>query len=248
MKAIIIEDEQMATNRLRRLVYDVNSRIEIASELTSVAAAVEYLKDSNPDLIFLDIQLSDGTAFDILSNATINSPIIFTTAYHEYAAQVLEEKAFDYLLKPIQRHELQSALNNFSKHGLTIRHALQSIPSYGDSCNMLIRFGSRYHLIKPHDIAYIYQKQGLTILVNYENETLPLNLSLADIVNKLDDKKLVFLSNAFLIHLDAIREILHLNKSQVEFVIYPPIHFPIIFKQKVRRAMNALSRLNSTIS
>jgi DNA-binding LytR/AlgR family response regulator len=231
-KAIIIEDEVMASRRLKRLTEASNHEIQILAEFTSVKKSVEYFNHRSADLLFLDIQLADGTAFDLLSEVKIKCPIIFITAFDEYAQKAFEFNAFDYLLKPIQKHALESVLDKLSKSQQEHDYSRQAVIPYHDSYNLLIRYGSRYHVIHQRDIAYIYEREGLVVLVNHENETLPLNISLSELSNKLNDDQLITVSSKFLLHLDAIREILHLNDHQVELIIYPPPEFPMIFERR----------------
>jgi len=112
MQAIIIEDEKPAARRLHRLLDELN--LPVATMLHSVKEAVEYLlNNEHPDLIFLDIQLSDGLSFEIFDQVDVSSAIIFTTAYDEYALQAFKLNSIDYLLKPIDDDELKIAVDKF---------------------------------------------------------------------------------------------------------------------------------------
>ena len=172
-KTIIVEDELMASRRLKRLLEDSQPDIEIVDEFRTVEQAKDYFTSYTADLLFLDIQLVDGTAFDLLSAVKITCPIIFTTAYDEYAQKAFDYNAFDYLLKPIQKHALHSVLDKLTKSLTEDIQPRQALIPHRDSYNLLIRYGSRYHVIHQRDIAYIYEREGLVVLVNHENETLP---------------------------------------------------------------------------
>jgi len=107
MKTIIIEDEKLAAERLKEIINEIDPSIEIADTLSSVEQSINYLKQNKPDLIFLDIQLEDGLSFSIFDKVEIDVPIIFTTAYDNYAIKAFKLNSIDYLLKPIKKNELK---------------------------------------------------------------------------------------------------------------------------------------------
>jgi len=116
MRVIIIEDESIAIRKLKKLLYEIKPEIEIIAELESVYDAKKWFQSntlSEIDLLFSDIQLSDGLSFEIFENINIHLPIIFTTAYDEYALRAFKQNGVDYLLKPIQKEELNQALDKF---------------------------------------------------------------------------------------------------------------------------------------
>ncbi|MFN3873911.1 MAG: LytR/AlgR family response regulator transcription factor, partial [Ignavibacterium sp.] len=106
MKTIIIEDEKLAAERLEELIKEIDPSIEISVKIPSVEQSIKYLKLNKPDLIFLDIQLEDGLSFSIFEKVEIDVPIIFTTAYDQYAIRAFKLNSIDYLLKPIKKDEL----------------------------------------------------------------------------------------------------------------------------------------------
>ena len=116
MKVIIIEDEALAARRLRQMILDYDNTIEIVEELESVEESVEWFKNNKePDLIFLDIHLEDDLSFAIFEKVKISAPIIFTTAFDEYAIKAFKLKSIDYLLKPIVQSELTAALKKYAE-------------------------------------------------------------------------------------------------------------------------------------
>jgi two-component SAPR family response regulator len=118
MKTIIIEDEQLAARRLENMVKSIDPTIEIIAKLESVKDSVEWFKSNEqPDLIFLDIHLEDGLSFSIFDQVKVNSPIIFTTAFDEYAIKAFKLKSIDYLLKPIVQNDLEKAISKFRDWG-----------------------------------------------------------------------------------------------------------------------------------
>jgi DNA-binding LytR/AlgR family response regulator len=116
MKVLIIEDEALIAKNLQRLLGEVADDVEVLAVTGTIAATVRWLRDNPaPDLLFMDIQLSDGVSFDILAQVQVLSPIIFTTAYDEYAIRAFKHNSLDYLLKPIDRDELKTALDKFRR-------------------------------------------------------------------------------------------------------------------------------------
>jgi two-component system LytT family response regulator len=117
MNVVIIEDEPLTAKNLSRLLKQIEPTAEIIATLDSVTASVKWLQENKqPDLFFMDIQLADGVSFDIFNKVKIESPVIFTTAYNEYAIQAFKVNSVDYLLKPIDRDQLQSAVEKFKKY------------------------------------------------------------------------------------------------------------------------------------
>ena len=113
MDVVIVEDERLSAERLRHLIHKIDGSITVLDMLPSVERALEWFRDNTcPDLAFLDIQLSDGTAFDLLRSLHVSLPIVFTTAYDEYAIKAFNYNSIQYLLKPIEKEELKGALEN----------------------------------------------------------------------------------------------------------------------------------------
>ena len=117
MNVIIIEDESLLAKNLQRLLLEIEPCIKVLAVLDSVAASVNWLNtNAHPDLLFADIQLSDGVSFDIFNQVKIDKPVIFTTAYNDYAIRAFKVNSVDYLLKPIDKEYLQAALQKFKQH------------------------------------------------------------------------------------------------------------------------------------
>ena len=120
----IVEDERLSAERLKVLVQELSPEYSVVALLDSVESTIQWLKDnSSPDLILLDIQLNDGVGFDLLADDLISCPVIFTTAYDEYAVKAFKYNSIDYLLKPIDRAELENALEKFKKYGDACHHS-----------------------------------------------------------------------------------------------------------------------------
>src|SRR5690554_2770557 len=115
MNVLIIEDEKVAADRLHKMLREVNPKIEVRAKVGSVNESVKWLREHAVDLIFIDFQLSDGLSFSIFDEISISTPLIFTTAYDQYAIQAFQLNSVSYLLKPVQKQELREALEKFER-------------------------------------------------------------------------------------------------------------------------------------
>ena len=217
MKAVIVEDEIIAAQNLQRLIAQVNKDIEIIAILQSIEDSVEWFSvNPHPDLVFMDIHLSDGASFSIFEKVKIHAPIIFTTAYDEYALKAFEVNSIDYLLKPINSKDLERAINKFSQLSKTQSSNEDVI------ANMLAMFKKGKEVYKsffliPHkdkfiplsvnDIAYIYSENKTAKIVTFDNRTYHENNSLDEIQRQLDPLKFFRANRQFIISHKAIKDI-----------------------------------------
>ncbi len=194
MTALIIEDELPAARRLAKLLNDLDATITIARTLTSVGDTVTYLRQQpSLDLIFSDIQLSDGLSFEVFRQVEPRCPIIFTTAYDEYAVQAFKLNSLDYLLKPIVPAELAAALAKYRKttlppslfdYGQLATALSQSKRTYRQ--RFLIAYHDTYLTIPASDVAYFYSEHKITRLVCPDGKWFPLPETLDQLVDQLD--------------------------------------------------------------
>lgn len=232
MKVLIIEDENAAARRLEKLLREVAPETVVLQQLDSVEASVLWLEQNpHPELIFLDIHLADGASFDIFEHIRINCPVIFTTAYDEYALQAFKVNAVDYLLKPIKSNELSAALDKYRK----IFKPAQ-IPDYGNLLEtlrvqqdssymkrMLIRFGQSLKLIDVSDAAYFYTKDKITFLITRSGgKRYPVDYPLDKLERILDDKVFFRINRQFIVNVEAIKEMHPYSKSRVKVDLDPP--------------------------
>jgi two-component system, LytTR family, response regulator len=185
LTALIIDDERLARLNLRKKL-NMYSEIEVIGEASSIETGIKAIRDLNPDLLFLDIKLSDGTGFDLLNKAEFKGKVIFQTAYDEYACRAFEVNALDYLLKPITKERFKSVINNIinSENEKNI-HNIQRF-RYDD--RIMIEQKKNIHFIKVENIIYIKAEREYTTL--YEkggNEFLVLK-SISDWQKELPDE------------------------------------------------------------
>jgi two-component system LytT family response regulator len=179
MKAIIIEDEKRAANHLIRLIQEVDTSIEVIAELQTISNSVGWFRENPmPDVVFLDIHLADGSSFEIFKEITIESPIIFTTAYDEYALKAFSVNSIDYLLKPINKDDLNRALTKIktlarnrvpdqdnSKLLKTLLETLSRETTYKKA--LLVAHKDKLIPLTTQDIAYIYTEHKIVKVVTF---------------------------------------------------------------------------------
>lgn len=192
MRIIIIEDEAAAYMNIKNILSRIDPRIEILDHLDTVVDSVTWLRShSMPDLIFMDIQLADGSSFNIFECVTIEVPIIFTTAYDQYAIKAFEVNSIDYLLKPITLESVRKALDKFNRlNPVALRqHAGQIDRLVWNSeylKRILVPFKDRILPIKTEAIAYFYNTNGESSVMTREGQSYIIGKSLDALMVKLD--------------------------------------------------------------
>jgi len=239
MTAIIIEDEKPALEKLKSGLNKANPGIEVLACLTSIEQATSWLQsNSHPDLIFMDIELSDGLSFQILEHSSIQSPIIFTTAYDEYWQEAFEHNSIDYLLKPIRQDKLENALNKYDKlklHFTTNFQQLQQWYRSGENeykKRFLVKRGTDYISVKTEDVAYFYAAHKLVCMVDKKNQKFILDQSLAEIEKQLDPSKFYRVNRKYFVQQNAIKKIKAYPKSKLQLELEPAIDDEIIISQE----------------
>ena len=231
MKTIIIEDEQLAARRLENMVKYIDSSIEILVILESIAESVEWLKkNEHPDLIFLDIHLEDGLSFSIFDQVKVNSPIIFTTAFDEYAIKAFKLKSIDYLLKPIIQTDLEKAIAKFREWGekkqtIDISELLHLMN--GGKQEFRERFsvvvGQKLKSIDVKDIAYFFSNSGITFVAMHTKGQYSIDISLDNLLQELDPKLFFRVNRQYLVNLNSIVNIHIFPKSRLKLELNPAI-------------------------
>jgi len=231
MKTIIIEDEQLAARRLEMMVKTIDPSIEIVAMLESVEDSVEWFKKNNhPDLIFLDIHLEDGLSFSIFDQVNVNVPIIFTTAFDEYAIKAFKLKSIDYLLKPIIQDELERAIKKYRDWGenqqlvnLTELYKLISVKEKVNRERFSVVVGQKLKSIDVKDIAYFFSTSGITFVVMNSKSQYSLDQSLDNLLEELDPKQFYRINRQYLVSLNSIVNIHIFPKSRLKLELNPPV-------------------------
>jgi two-component system LytT family response regulator len=237
MKVLIVEDESAAARRLEKQLLELDPELEILQRLESVEATVNWLGEHPaPDLIFLDIHLADGPSFDIFDQITVHSPVIFTTAYDEYALRAFKVNAVDYLLKPIKTNELEHAISKYKKlHGVPaadyspLIETMRKQDGQNHLRRMLIRLGNSIKLADMSDAAYFYTKDKITFIVlKSTGKRFPIDHPLDKLESMLDPTSFFRINRQFIVNVTSIKEMHIHSKSRVKVDLDPATDQPTI--------------------
>jgi two-component system LytT family response regulator len=229
VRILIIEDEETAAKRLSKMVTEAVAGGEVISHLSSINAAVDWFKkNEQPDLAFFDIHLADGSSFEIFKQVVVACPVIFTTAYDQYALEAFKVNSIDYLLKPVKKDELDRALEKFKKlhhhtQPLDIQKLLSSIQQKADyKERFVIRYGEHMRTIQSSDIAYIFSENRISFAVLKEGKRYALDFNMDQLEEMLNPKQFFRINRQFIIAYDSITEMLTYSKSRVIVKLNPP--------------------------
>lgn len=213
MKTLIIEDEVLAAQSLQKLLGEVCPETEILGVLETVEESIEWFENNDlPDLLFMDIHLADGSSFAIFEKVEISCPVIFTTAYDEYALKAFEVNSIDYLLKPINKKDLLRAMEKY-KTLVTGRNQMQKFLTQIDplrkkyrSC-FLMPERDKLVPLPVANIAYVYIDTKTVRLVTFEHKNYYLNMTLDDLMEQLDPELFFRANRQFIVARTAIKDI-----------------------------------------
>ncbi|GMN09786.1 LytTR family DNA-binding domain-containing protein [Croceitalea sp. MTPC9] len=229
MKAVIVEDEEFASKRLAQLVNELAPDIEIASSLNSVESGSEWFsKNVMPDLIFLDIQLNDGYGFDILDGLQDHPPVIFTTAYNEFAIRGFKYNGLDYLLKPIVKEDLKKSLEKFKKNitrngnGATenLEH-LKQLFHKEYKHRFMVKVGNQFRSFNVEDIAYFKSYEGMICLHTHIGQSYPIEYTIDQLENILNPIHFFRINRKFMVSVKAVIEIHSYFNSRLLLKLLP---------------------------
>jgi len=231
MKILIVEDEKPAARRLSKMIQQVQPHYTILNILDSVEGAVFWLDTyKSPDLIFMDIQLADGLSFEIFGQTEVKVPIIFTTAYDEYALQAFKVNSIDYLLKPIDPEELEKALGQFEQYHLTnglsvdnqmIEHLLKSLSQKNYKERFLIKTGQQLTYLQVKEIAYFYSEDGLIFACQQKGKRHSLDYTLDQLNDVLNPNDFFRINRKLIVHLHSIKKIHTYFNSRLKLELSP---------------------------
>jgi DNA-binding LytR/AlgR family response regulator len=218
MKVLIVEDEFLAAERLQNLLFDIDPSIEVVGKLDSVEDAVVFFSSrAKIDLLLLDIQLADGKSFEIFDKVNVDVPVIFTTAYDQYALQAFQFLSIDYLLKPVQPESLGAALRK-------LRKVIGSSTFSGEEINVLrqliagqkktykerfvIKVGNKLQFRSAKDVAYFYAEGKIVYLVTRnDNRKYIIDHTLEELEGALDPSVFFRISRKYIINVESLSEV-----------------------------------------
>ncbi len=236
MKVLIIEDEQVTAKRLEKLLLEIEPEIHILDILDSIESAVRWYKNNDqPDLVFQDIHLADGSCFEIFNEVQVDSPVIFITAYDQYAIDAFKVNSVDYLLKPVKRELLAESLKKFkrihsNRQSVEIDYSAlaRQIKKQEHQQRFVVRYGQKIKAIETNQIAYFFTETGNNFFRTFENNTYPVDFSLDKLEEMLDPGKFYRINRQFIINIEAIKDMYTYSKSRVKIELNPPCEIDTI--------------------
>ncbi len=240
MKVLIIEDEKPAAEKLRKSLIRLNNSVEVLGVLGSVKESVIWLNQNPvPELIFMDIELSDGLSFKIHEQVDLKCPVIFTTAYDEYWQEAFTHNSIEYLLKPVKHEKLEAALQKYHKLKEHFEANMKNLMNWsGQTGNQLykkrflVKRGQEYISLKSEEIAYFYAAHKLVCLVDSKGQKFILDESLSEIEKQVDPSFFYRVNRKYLVNLTAIKKITAFPKSKLQLKIEPQVSEEIIISQE----------------
>ena len=228
MKVLIVEDEPLAAKRLKRLLKEVVPQAEIMAVLDTLSETIPWLQQHRPDLIFLDIHLADGNSFSIFEQVEVSSPIIFATAYDQYAIRAFKHNSIDYLLKPIEKEDLELSIQKFEQvstkdQSIDIQSLIKSInqpkPTYQK--RFIITIGEKIKSVPIKDIAYFFGQKKFVFLITQDNRRHIVDYTLTQLEDLLDPEHFFRINRQFIVHFPAIKQMYAYSKSRIKIDLSP---------------------------
>ena len=223
MNCLIVEDEKVAAERLSGLIKKYDPTIDITGIVQSVKNAVQWLNTHQaPDLIFMDIQLADGLSFEIFEQTIVKTPVIFTTAYDEYALKAFKVNSIDYLLKPIDLNELKNAIDKFKENNLPKEIPAQVFDNILHSLTkkyknkFVIKVGEHIKVFTTEDVQCFYSMEKYTFLQNNSGRDYAISYSLDQLEDLLDPSRFFRINRKFIVSSLAISDIVSYSNSRLQ--------------------------------
>ena len=224
MKVVIIEDEQLAAEKLERYILKYDATITVVVKLPSISEAVNWLENNSEyDVVFMDIQLTDGLSFEIFNQTKINKPVIFTTAFDEYAVDAFKVNSVDYVLKPITFTDISKAMSK-----LKMMQTIFSSEKVMDVAKMvekkkikdrfLVRLGNHIHSIKTDETGLFYAEGRTVYLVTNANRKYILDFKLEDLNDVLNPTEFFRVNRSFIVNINSIADVIVYSNSRLKVI------------------------------
>ena len=239
MKVLIVEDERPASENLVEELQAIDDNISVVAGCNSVDETVRWLsRNPQPDLILMDIQLSDGLSFNIFKACEITCPVIFTTAYDKYLSQAFEYSSIDYLLKPISQDKLRGAIRkykNLQSHFVNNHSSLSDYLTNHDKkkSRILVKRGMEFQTVKIEDVGYFFTEHKLVFLVDKENRKYMAEKSnLSELEEELDRTIFYRANRKYIINANYVKRFKPLERSKISVELVLPVNEEIIISQE----------------
>ena len=263
IRALLVEDEPLAARRLADLLARQPEPVQVLGTAESVAQAVQLLAAGPaPDVLFLDIHLADGLSFEIFEQTEVRCPVIFTTAYDQYALQAFKVNSVDYLLKPIDEEELAAALAKLRARlpaaapappapafdpallAQLMQQMQQASPATSYKTQFVVRVGEHLKVVPIEQVAYFFSLEKATFLQTTEGRRFVVDYTMDQLESLLDPRRFFRLNRAYLAQQTAIHDIIHYTNSRLQTVLKPvaPDAQVLVSREKVNVFKSWLDR------
>lgn len=229
MRYLIIEDEPLAQEELVRMLKALDPNFILLASIDSVKQSIEWFNtNEQPDIVFMDIHLSDNICFEIFNKVEITAPVIFTTAYDQYAIEAFKTNGIAYLLKPIEEDELIAALKKFrtltnTNIELSSIHShiqqLSTLNSYKE--RVLAKVGDNYQHVAMQDVAYFYSEDHYTFVATKDKQRYIINYTLDTLVEQINPQQFFRISRQFIVNINAINNISKHFNGRLKITVTP---------------------------
>ena len=222
MNIVIIEDEQLAAEKLERYLLKYNAEIKILIVLTSIYEAVNWFQNnSNYDVVFMDIQLTDGLSFEVFNQTKINKPVIFATAFDEYAIDAFKVNSIDYVLKPITFTDILQAMNKLKSmptifSAEKVSNIDEIVKTKKEKDRFLVRLGNHIHSIKTAEIALFFAEGRTVYLVTKEHKKFIIDFKLEEIEQIIKSALFFRVNRSFIININEIKDVIVYSNSRLK--------------------------------
>ena len=254
MKILLIEDEVLAANRLKSLLNEYDPSFEILDVIDSVKGAIRWFSiHESPDLVFMDIQLGDGISFEIFDYCQIKCPIIFTTAYDNYAIQAFKVNSIDYLLKPFDEDDIRKAFVKLAKirgedsfnpsmEKAGIEEVMKLLGERYKS-RFIVKIGEHIHSVQVKDTLYFLSQEKATFMQTEQGKRYIIDYTLEQVTDMVDPLSFFRINRKYLIHIDAIQDIISYSNSRLKIKLNNcDDNEVIVSRDKVQRFKQWLDR------
>jgi DNA-binding LytR/AlgR family response regulator len=229
MNILIVEDEPEAASRLSKILKDLRPDIKIVASIDSVKSAAKWLGENpSPELIFMDIQLADGLSFEIFEKVEIRVPVIFTTAYNEYALKAFKVNSIDYILKPLDKDDVAAAFKKYENLTGHSQSPNKMIESIGAAMQMLtkkykerfvIKVGEHLRSVEVSDVLYFYSLEKTTFAVTSDGRKHVLDFTLDQLAELVDPKKFFRINRKYVVSVSSIKDMISHTNSRLKLLL-----------------------------
>jgi len=250
MKILIVEDEPVSARRLQAMLAEIEPEATVAGMTDSVTGTVDWLRANGlPDLLLMDIELTDGKSFDVFGQFAVSAPVIFITAYDEYAIRAFKVNSVDYLLKPVKADELRQALHKFRQWRATstefdagrMRALLDEVRGDRFKERFLVKEGDRLVPVAAGDIAWFRTKDKVNYVHTTDGKAFGIDQSLDDVERVLDPRRFFRANRQYIVHANAVRKVHFWFSSKLKVELSPdPGEEVIVSREKAMAFRNWL--------